>query len=246
MPMYANAAGSILCCPSGKIARTCYCVKPPIIGLSGTLTYEFVFGNTIAKSLNARVENIGPVGCSDLNWARSVAGDLSGAFTALPATGTLVQGADADIAVAMNPTGIPAGTYTGSLDVSESIISGVTPATLPIAITVLPYYTLAINYQLIRLYNSDTYNSTANHSTPVGARQWHGHTAGPGASVGFYLNVPNDYSSPTIWVTNSIGTPSTPQVVTVVFNSLGIPTGTADHPVSWSGGELYRLTWGIP
>jgi len=137
--MQATASGKMLAFASGKLMAECCCAIPEI-DLSGTLDFYGVECDLDTDTNDATVENIGAAK-SVLTWARSLSMDagLVGFLTALPANGVLSGGDSDTIVVSLAKSGITAGTYTGTLKVSEQLISGVDPAELPITVQIDTY-----------------------------------------------------------------------------------------------------------
>lgn len=133
--------GSILKCPSGQIAANCYCTDRPMIELTGSLSWFVETGASSAPSIPAVVTNVGGAGTT-LTWQRvlDLIGSLAGKITATPADGELATMESDDIMHALDPSGLAAGTYTGTLTVSEAIVPLVTERTLPISVVVAAGY----------------------------------------------------------------------------------------------------------
>jgi hypothetical protein len=116
---------------------------PPLIVLGGgALPYIPVVGDT---SLPGSIRNIANGGepSSVLNWLASfssVSPGISGKLSAVPSNGTIGGGLNSNFTISLDPTGVPAGDYSASLDISEVVYSGVTTQSLPVTVHVSPYY----------------------------------------------------------------------------------------------------------
>ena len=144
MPLYYKAStGQLLACPGGKIANNCYCdVLAPVICLGGTLSFETFVGATLNLFQNMTVTNCGS-DPSTLTWGRTLTEDagIIGTLSTDETSGVLDYNEVDTIQVTFNPTGVAQGTYAGSINISETVLSGVDPESLAVSVVIRPKYT---------------------------------------------------------------------------------------------------------
>jgi len=111
----------------------------PVIVLSGgPLSYEFIVGDTGTLSINANIANAGDP-LSVLNWAAafsSVSAGIAGKLALGSASGAINVGNNVNDAVVVTKDSVVVGNYSAQLDVTETVLGGVTPQSLPVSVIV--------------------------------------------------------------------------------------------------------------
>jgi hypothetical protein len=198
----------------------------PAITLTGSLSYSAVVGDTSAAAKVMTIENTGQ-DPSVLTWAGAFTLDagIAGKFSLDVSSGTLNHGATQNVNVTFNPTGVVAGTYAGSVDVSETVVGGVTPQSSVIAVVMAPWYNDVV--KAIQNGSNATFTSFS------GDRSW---SINLGGSARLFLNILPNGAGGTFQYRNSLGVSGpTAAIQGLTFRaSDGYPSCTAT-PVFYPG-----------
>ena len=217
--------------------------RRPIISLTGTLSFTTTVGATLPQTANMIVKNIGDA-LSTLTWAKAfsvtgpVGGDITSKFSLAPATGILAYGATDNTVVTLDPTGIVADSYSGVIQVDETIVGGVTPKTLPVSVLVSPKYTGSVKMVADNGIGNQTMSYNAGGGGPD-YDKWSYVWAPASGKVFLYRYYDGHY---TAFMSNSIGVNGPVVPVTATVDSGGYPSG---GPVSVSqGGTTITFSFG--
>jgi len=213
----------------------------PAITLTGTLAFaDSVAGDTLVKVQPMSAQNTG-INPSTLTWGNVITPDagIAGKVSMLPVSGTLAYGATDAINVSFDPTGVAAGAYAATVQIKETVISGVTPKSLNASMTVVAHYTGALKMIASGGYfpfSADIlFISTSN-------RTW-SHPLG-GGSGRIWMSIPINGGQATLVARATTGAMgAVANVVGLAFRaSDGYPSGSGT--VVQPGGGTYAVVFG--